>query len=187
MPAARGTSSRESLRNTNDLRFEQLLRRRRSKSCFENRRIPLNIVKSQEPSMCGEVFYRFGNLADTVFPVGLGQMRSKGHCTYLNTILNDTVRLTGRILAVIIRRYRGCGHRRLSEDPAIQIHRARSRFPESKMLVSFQPDLPLPYLIPLRADAGRSGSAMPGLRRGVASKPECSTQYSFSAKPRVPL
>ena len=93
--------------------------------------------------MCGEAFYLFGDLADTVFPVGLRQMRSIGHCTYLNTILNDTVRLTGRILAVLIRCYRGCGHRRLSEDPAVQIHRSWSRFPESKMLVSLQPDLPL--------------------------------------------
>ncbi len=93
--------------------------------------------------MCGEDFYLFGDRANTVFPVGLGQWRSKGHCTYLNTIFNDTPRLAGRILAVIIRRYRGCGHRRLSEDPAVQIHRSWSRFPESKMLVSLQPDLPL--------------------------------------------
>ncbi len=58
--------------------------------------------------MCGEAIYLFGDLTGTVFPVCLGQMRSKGHCTYLsgrNTILNDTVRITGRILAVTFRRW----------------------------------------------------------------------------------
>ena len=48
----------------------------------------------------GEAFYLFRDLTGAVEPVGLGQMRSNGHCTYLpgrNTILNDTGPLTGRM------------------------------------------------------------------------------------------
>ena len=48
----------------------------------------------------GQAFYLFRDRSARVEPVGLGQMRVNGHCTYLagrNVVLNDTYPLAGRV------------------------------------------------------------------------------------------